>query len=461
MARVFVSYRRADGLYGVGWLAERLCSLDSVNGVQTAFHDAALRAGDDFPNALEDEIAGADLVLAVIGPEWLGARNGESPRITDGDDWVVREIAIAFQQGTRVMPILMDGAEHPLASQMHPSIADLARLHAIPFADGRDLDVVVDHVESHLTEIDHERARRAGLEQPIEVPRLEHPWRLAVLSVCTAIVGGVLGWLASWYKICPGGTSSCEFTSEPGAAMWFKISLTAVGVVLGSSAVVGTMLVRRLTRTGTVNWSQLAVTTLIAVAATVLAIASFESGQFSSPSNAVTNPTRNWIVFGLGLVLVLPWPLLLNAPGTSEPIAPRHHLADRIRYIGSVSDAERWAALILSLVIALGIGAAAAMTHATNELDEAYSYRPVLLVAFALIFSAALTGSHLWNLARQREFMAEVRHDLADLSPRYRQNAEPRVVAAWLYEGGWVFRALLALPLVTAIVVVAAVEIAT
>lgn len=44
-----MSYRRADGLYGVGWLAERLRSLDSITGVETAFHDAALRAGDDFP----------------------------------------------------------------------------------------------------------------------------------------------------------------------------------------------------------------------------------------------------------------------------------------------------------------------------------------------------------------------------------------------------------------------------
>jgi len=37
MARVFVSYRRADGRMAVDWIAERLTTLDAINGVETAF----------------------------------------------------------------------------------------------------------------------------------------------------------------------------------------------------------------------------------------------------------------------------------------------------------------------------------------------------------------------------------------------------------------------------------------
>ena len=174
VARVFVSYRRADGVYAVGWLAARLRLLDLVNGVETAFHDSTLRAGDDFPDALQDELDQCDLVIAVISPEWYAARDGEL-RIKDPDDWVVREIATAFSSGTRVLPILIGGAEHPLASQLHDSIADLTRLHTLPFTDGNDLDTIVEHIESHLEEIDIARARLAGLEQPVEVPKLQHP----------------------------------------------------------------------------------------------------------------------------------------------------------------------------------------------------------------------------------------------------------------------------------------------
>ena len=39
MARVFISYRRADGQYAVGWIEERLARLDEVTSVRTAFRD--------------------------------------------------------------------------------------------------------------------------------------------------------------------------------------------------------------------------------------------------------------------------------------------------------------------------------------------------------------------------------------------------------------------------------------
>ena len=90
MARVFLSYRRADGRYAVGWIAERLTKLDEVTEVRTAFRDGELRCGDDFPAALAGEIESCDVLVAVIGPNWLGRRAEGTPRIQDPTDWVGR-----------------------------------------------------------------------------------------------------------------------------------------------------------------------------------------------------------------------------------------------------------------------------------------------------------------------------------------------------------------------------------
>lgn len=225
-----MSYRRADGLYGVGWLAERLRSLDSITGVETAFHDAALRAGDDFPDALEREIAGSDLVVAMIGPGWWGRSEHGRSRIEDDDDWVVRELAAAFEQGTTVIPVVMGGADHPLASEVHPSIAEIARLHTLPFHDGRDLDTIVAHIESHLGDIDRERARLAGLEDPVEVPKLQRLPALVAGSVLAAAVGGVLGAVSagvlSPWPFDPSTTDAIDGTTAHG---WMVGLLIALG----------------------------------------------------------------------------------------------------------------------------------------------------------------------------------------------------------------------------------------
>ncbi|MDG2025670.1 MAG: toll/interleukin-1 receptor domain-containing protein [Acidimicrobiales bacterium] len=80
-ALVFVSYRRADGRLGVDWLAEQLGQRGTIDDVETAFHDAALRAGDHFPTELEEEIRGCRIVVAVMGPKWEGRRPDGSAKI--------------------------------------------------------------------------------------------------------------------------------------------------------------------------------------------------------------------------------------------------------------------------------------------------------------------------------------------------------------------------------------------
>jgi len=67
--RLFVSYRRSDSEASAGRLADALARQFGANRV---FLDSArIPFGADFIRVVTDEIARADVVVVVIGPEWL------------------------------------------------------------------------------------------------------------------------------------------------------------------------------------------------------------------------------------------------------------------------------------------------------------------------------------------------------------------------------------------------------
>jgi hypothetical protein len=62
----------------------------------------------------------------LIGPGWLTATDPSGRRrIDDPDDWIRRELAVAFAAGVRVIPILTDDATMPAASELPADIAAL------------------------------------------------------------------------------------------------------------------------------------------------------------------------------------------------------------------------------------------------------------------------------------------------------------------------------------------------
>lgn len=432
MARVFVSYRRADGAYGVGWLAERLRTLDVVGDVQTAFHDVALRAGDNFAEALEEELAACDLVIAMIGPEWLGESENRPARILDAGDWVVREIATAMKLGKRIMPVVMAGTDHPLPSQLHASIAELAELHAVPFADERDLDAIIEQVESQLVAIDEDRARRAGLDEPIVLPELPNPairWRGgAMLGLIGAAVG--LGMAST----LPNSGTSMDVLIPMALPFFYAVAL--------AGSVVGCQHAMRLLEIAAFQWRRLAGIVGVVVFAVGFSIASALRAQDPATTWVA------WVTFGVGVVTILPWTLAMNAAGAARPRAPAHQLADRVRYLGIVATAERWASMVQALYVTAGVLLTAALMDKPEPGDS------VLVVAFALLIAALHVGGHMWNVALLREQHAELEPELAELPPRFRDNARPELVLSALETGRWGFWTIMALPVVGALLMV-------
>ena len=127
---VFISYRREQAGAYAGWLNDRL---RERFGKDLVFWDKdAVRIGLDYTLAIKDALANCDILLALIGPGWLTAKDERGKRRLDkGDDWVRIEIETALQRDIRVVTVLVDGALLPKAHELPRSLQSLAKRQAL------------------------------------------------------------------------------------------------------------------------------------------------------------------------------------------------------------------------------------------------------------------------------------------------------------------------------------------
>jgi hypothetical protein len=133
--RIFISYRREETAYPAGWLFERL---RAGFGGQVFKDVDSIELGDDFVDKITAAVASCDVLLALIGDEWLTItdENGRR-RIDDPGDFVRLEIEAALTRKVRVIPVLVDGAKMPRADELPPALAGLARRQALELNPSR------------------------------------------------------------------------------------------------------------------------------------------------------------------------------------------------------------------------------------------------------------------------------------------------------------------------------------
>jgi hypothetical protein len=123
--RLFISYRRNDSAGYAGRVHDRL---QQEFGRDFLFMDVdSIPLGANFAKVLGDEVAKCDVLLAMIGPGWLDAHdeNGNR-RLENADDFVRIEVGTALKRSIPVIPILLDGAQVPKASQLPDDLKELA-----------------------------------------------------------------------------------------------------------------------------------------------------------------------------------------------------------------------------------------------------------------------------------------------------------------------------------------------
>ncbi len=136
MSKIIVSYRRSDSAAITGRIFDRL--IDRY-GEESVFMDIdRIPFGTDFRHHIQDALRDADILLAVVGPTWLGKTADGRTRIQDEADPVRVEIETALKQGLTVIPVLVDNAPMPGAADLPESIRDFAYINAAPIDVGRD-----------------------------------------------------------------------------------------------------------------------------------------------------------------------------------------------------------------------------------------------------------------------------------------------------------------------------------
>jgi uncharacterized RDD family membrane protein YckC len=139
--RIFISYRREETAYPAGWLFDRLAG--RFGGGQVFKDVDSIDPGDDFVDKITRAVGSCDVLLALIGDQWLTITDQDGRRRLDSpEDFVRVEIEAALARNVRVIPILVDGARMPRADELPDSLAKLARRQALELSPSRfDFDL--------------------------------------------------------------------------------------------------------------------------------------------------------------------------------------------------------------------------------------------------------------------------------------------------------------------------------
>jgi len=134
--RVFLSYRRQDTEFPAAWLFERLVS---HFGREAVFKDVdSVDLGDDFTEIISSAVASCDVLLGMIGRDWVTITDEVGRRrLDDPNDFVRLEIETALRRDVRVIPILVQGAKLPRVEQLPDTLAKLVRRQALELSPNR------------------------------------------------------------------------------------------------------------------------------------------------------------------------------------------------------------------------------------------------------------------------------------------------------------------------------------
>jgi hypothetical protein len=122
--------------------------------------------GEDFVEAISRTLAECDIVLVLIGPNWLNISDPNGARHLDSPvDTVRLEVSTALDLGRREIPVLVGGAVMPDAQLLPAPLTALSRRNAIDISDRRfnkDAQELIDTLKGLLS--------RAAKVAPSSIP---------------------------------------------------------------------------------------------------------------------------------------------------------------------------------------------------------------------------------------------------------------------------------------------------
>lgn len=132
--KIFLSYRRDDS---------EQATRNIYHGFMRAGYDRvfmdipAISSGENWPGRIARDLSEADVVIVVIGDNWLSSRDDDSRRRIDVPDDPVRwEISKALRDRKKIIPVLVGKADMPSARSLPEELRDLASFQAKRLTSG-------------------------------------------------------------------------------------------------------------------------------------------------------------------------------------------------------------------------------------------------------------------------------------------------------------------------------------
>jgi hypothetical protein len=129
--------------------------LSQAFGRKSVFMDVDnIPPGVDFVNHLSNHMASCEVFLAVVGPNWLNAKNEDGDRRLDSpEDFVAAEIAATLSRDIRVISVLVDCTRMPKVRDLPEVLKPLVRRNAIELRHdqfGRDVGALIERIREAL-----------------------------------------------------------------------------------------------------------------------------------------------------------------------------------------------------------------------------------------------------------------------------------------------------------------------
>ena len=177
MPRITISYRRDDSLDITGRIFDRLAG---HFGREAVFRDIdSIPPGADFRRHIDRVLGESDIILAIVGPRWIGPDN-EQLRLASPADPVRLEIETALRRDKPLIPVLVSRAVMPQPDVLPDSLHDFVYRHAVQVDSGQDFDFHVGRliraIERLVPTDEHTKDEAVQGAPPIEpAPKAERP----------------------------------------------------------------------------------------------------------------------------------------------------------------------------------------------------------------------------------------------------------------------------------------------
>jgi hypothetical protein len=214
MAKIFLSYRRYDTLAAAGRIYDKLAESFGRDEVFMDFDHIPL--GFDFRKHLQDALQQCDLLLVLIGPNWLGTDAvGVHNKLWEPTDYVRHEIEIALHREIPIIPVLVGRASLPSQEHLPPEIQSLLYLQAASVDIGQDFHNHMDRLISGIKNL--QKTRRSTLHKhKIRSLGANDVFGTYLLPLIRVLVWSTIGFIAGLVSQVLNGLNKQAWQVAPG-----------------------------------------------------------------------------------------------------------------------------------------------------------------------------------------------------------------------------------------------------